>query len=81
MGEALVTRHHEIVNRAHDLAADCYWDRVEPSDAQIIATVEQRTRFTLNDHEKAVAVQAYAARWEDWAYGGLAHYAPRDVRA
>lgn len=66
-----MTRHHEIVNKAYDLAGDCFWDRIEPTDSQIIATIEGRTRLTLNDHERSVAVQAYTARWEDWATGTL----------
>jgi hypothetical protein len=66
-----MTRHHEIVNAAQDVAGDCFWDRIDPTPEQVVATVAAKTRLDLNDHERLVAWQAYRERFVDWEIGSI----------
>lgn len=60
-----LTRHKQIVAAAEDLADDCYWERIDPSQQQVARTVEATVGTSLDTHEARVAWGAYRERFAD----------------
>lgn len=69
-GAVRLTRHQRIVAAAEDIAWDCHVDRIDPTEHQVVTTVAGKVGDPpLNQHERAVAWQAYREKFADIEMG------------